>query len=172
MTDDLLVLYLWVQLRLSIIVQIVGVLIMSNQQISPVILLWAQGTFMRSNLLVASSVINKIATRTETSLANFTMIRFLSTVSPHVNPEVPIFVKNFAASGMSTDKSEWNSSMTILQMNLESIHPSELFVTLRALESISCWEVVVGTFDLLWLVGMLGLSLALGIAKILLKNKS
>lgn len=104
---------------------------------------------MRFILLVASSVINKISTRTETSLANFTMIRFLPSVSPHVYPEVPIFIKDFGTSRMSTDKSEWNSSMTILQMNLESIHPSELFVTLRALESISCWEVVVGIFDIL-----------------------
>ena len=93
------------QLRLSIIVQIVDVLLMSNQQIFPVILLGTHVAIVRFELLVASRVINKISTRTESSLANFTLIRFLTRVSPHVYFKVPIFVKDLVASGKSTDKS-------------------------------------------------------------------
>jgi hypothetical protein len=50
-----------------------------------------------------------------------------------MNPKVSILVKDFAASSMRADKSEWNIRVGILHMYLKSITPSKLSFTDRAL---------------------------------------
>ena len=117
--------------------------------------------------MVTSSVINKIATGAETSVASLmlTLIWFLPSVCPHMYPKVSILVKDFAASSMRADKSEWNIRVGILHMYLKSITPSKLSFTDRALMQIS-WKLGVGIFDHFRLVRMLGLRLTLKIIKI------
>lgn len=125
--------------------------------------------------MVTSSVINKIATGAEISVASLmlTLIWLLPSVCPHMNPKVSILVKDFAASSMRADKSEWNIRVGILHMYLKSITPSKLSFTDRALMQIS-WKLGVGIFDhFRRLVRMLGLRLTLKIIEIqLLKEVS
>jgi len=119
-------------------------------------------------------VINKIATGAETSLASLmlTLIWLLPSVCPHMYPKVSILVKDFAASSMRADKSEWNIRVGILHMYLKSITPSKLSFTDRALMQIS-WKLGVGIFDHFRLVRMLGLHLTLKMIEIqLLKEVS
>jgi hypothetical protein len=84
--------------------------------------------------------------------------------------KVSILIKDFAASSMRADKSEWNIRVGILHMYLKSITPSKLSFTDRALMQISR-KLGVGIFYHLRLVRMLGLRLTLKIIEIQLLTR-